>query len=111
MDYNKLEHFVSVPRLDRFLNACGGSKPDAQQLYKDNLRVAESFYPVLHLFEVFLRNAINTRLTDYFGNPDWIIIEKKVLIFKTNFPQHLFRLRNSFKMHFQVVNSFRFFFF
>ena len=76
MKYKKLEHFVSLPRLDRFLTACDGSKTKAQELYKANLRVAESFYPIMHLFEIFLRNTINYKLTEYFGNPDWIVIEK-----------------------------------
>lgn len=77
MQYDKLEHYVSVPRLDRFLTASEGSKIKAQELYKLNLRVAESFYPILHLFEIFLRNTINYKLTEHFGNPDWIVIEKK----------------------------------
>lgn len=77
MDYDKLEYFVSVPRLGRFLTASNGSKSTAQELYKLNLKVAESFYPILHLFEVFLRNSINNRLTEHFGNSDWILIEKK----------------------------------
>jgi hypothetical protein len=76
MKYDKLEHFVSVPRLDRFLTATNNSKSKAQELYKANLRVAESFYPILHLFEIFLRNTINYRLTKHFGNPDWIVTEK-----------------------------------
>lgn len=77
MKYHKLEHFVSVPRLDRFLTASGGSQSKAQELYRSNLRVAESFYPILHLLEIFLRNTINYRLTEYFGNPDWIVTERK----------------------------------
>jgi hypothetical protein len=74
--YDKLEHFVSLPRLDRFLTASGGSKTKAQELYKANLKVAESFYPIMHLFEIFLRNTINYNLTEHFGNPDWIVTEK-----------------------------------
>lgn len=77
MKYDKLEQYVSVPRLDRFLTASDGSKIKAQELYKSNLKVAESFYPILHLFEIFLRNTINYRLTEHFGNPDWIVTEKK----------------------------------
>jgi hypothetical protein len=77
LKYEKLEHFVSLPRLDRFLTASENSKAKAQDLYKSNLRVAESFYPILHLFEIFLRNSINYKLTEHFGNPDWIVTEKK----------------------------------
>lgn len=76
MDYNKLELFVSQPRLNRFLAACGNSKRKAQQLYRINLRVAQAFYPVLNLFEVFLRNSINNQVTAHFANPNWIVTEK-----------------------------------
>lgn len=76
MQYQKLEFYISKPRLDRFLTACGGSKTRAQHLYQANLKVAESFYAVLNLFEVFLRNRINTELSIYFSNPDWILTEK-----------------------------------
>lgn len=76
MEYNKLEHFVSKPRLDRFLNASGASKTKAEQLYKFNLELSQSFYSILNLFEIFLRNVINNQLADYFSNPNWIITEE-----------------------------------
>ena len=55
MNYNKLEYYVSQPRLNRFLIASGNSKVKAQKLYYANLKVAQSFYPVLNIFEVFFR--------------------------------------------------------
>lgn len=76
MQYPKLEFYVSKPRLDRFLIACGNAHQRAQNLYQANLKVAESFYTVLNLFEVFLRNRINAELSSYFGNPDRILTEK-----------------------------------
>ena len=76
MQYQKLEFYISKPRLDRFLTACENSQARAQNLYHANLKVAESFYIVLNLFEVFLRNRINAELSSHFGNPDWILTEK-----------------------------------
>lgn len=32
-------------------------------------------YPRLHLFEIFLRNAINEKLCDHFNDPDWIVTQ------------------------------------
>ncbi len=76
MDYSKLEKFVSKPRLDRYLVACGNSRERAQKLYKANIIVAQAFYPILNLFETFLRNSINEKLEIQFGDPAWIITEK-----------------------------------
>jgi hypothetical protein len=76
MDYNKLELFVSKPRLDRYLIACGNSRDRAQKLYEANITVAQAFYPILNLFETFLRNFISEKLTTYFGDEAWIINEK-----------------------------------
>jgi len=76
LKYEKLEFYVSKPRLDRFLIACNGSKSKALQLYSINLQVAESFYPLLNLFEIFLRNSINYHLSNHFTNSDWILSEK-----------------------------------
>lgn len=76
MQYNKLQYFISQPRLGRFLAACGYSRKKAQKLYRINLRVAQAFYPILNLFEIFLRNALNNEMSIHFSDPDWIINEK-----------------------------------
>jgi hypothetical protein len=76
MEYVKLEYYLSKPRLDRFLQATGNSRSRAKKLYRVNLRVSQSFYPVLNLFEIFLRNSLNHHLSGYFSNDDWIITEK-----------------------------------
>jgi len=99
LKYDKLEHYVSVARLDRFLTACDDSKSKAQELYKSNLRVAEPFYPIYHLFEIFLRNTINYKLTEHFGNPDWIITEKN------GFMKHPSLKPSKFYLQKQVINA------
>ena len=76
MEYSKLEYFVSQPRLNRFLIATAGSKSKAQKLYRINLRVSQSFYPVFNLFEIFLRNIVNYQISSHFANPNWIMTEK-----------------------------------
>ena len=76
MDYQKLEDFISKPRLDRFLVSCGNSQSRAMQLYSANVKVAQSFYPILNLFETFLRNSINNQLNNYFTDNAWIITQK-----------------------------------
>lgn len=76
LHYEKFESFISKPRLDRFLNACNGCQNRTQNLYQANLKIAESYYSILNLFEIFLRNKINSELTNHFGNADWILKEK-----------------------------------
>ena len=76
MEYQKLEYYLSQPRLDRFLVATGNSKSKAQKLYRINLRTAQAFYPVLNLFEIFFRNMVHYQVSSYFANPNWIITEK-----------------------------------
>jgi len=72
LEYNKLEYYLSKPRLDKFLAASGHSKSKAQKLYRINLRVAQAFYPVLNLFEIFLRNATNEVIAVYFNDSHFL---------------------------------------
>ena len=77
MNFNKIRLHISSPRIDRFVIASASNKTKAQRLYKANIRVAQSFFPLLNVVEVVLRNGINTILTGYFTDPDWIMNQKK----------------------------------
>lgn len=95
MEYQKLEYYLSQPRLDRFLTATGNSKSKAQKLYRINLRVAQSFYPVLNLFEIFFRNIVNYQVSSHFANPNWIITEKNGFMDNPSLNSSRFFLKNS----------------
>lgn len=95
MKYNKLENFISQPRLNRFLIASGNSKLKAQNLYHANLKVAQAFYPILSLFEVIFRNVCNRQISSAFTNPDWIIIEKTGFMNDPTLSKSNFFLKNS----------------
>ncbi len=95
MEYNKLEYYFSQPRLNRFLLASGSSKTKVQKLYRANLRVAQSFYPVLNLFEIFLRNICNYQVSTHFANPNWIITEKNGFMSDYSLSKSGFFLKNS----------------
>jgi hypothetical protein len=41
--------------------------------YLTNIEVSESFYPVLSMFEVALRNSLKRELTEYFQSEDWYL--------------------------------------
>ena len=93
MKYSKLEYYASQPRLDRYLIACGNSKAKAQKLYKINVRVSQSFYPILNLFETFLRNSMHYRVSGHFADPNWIINEKRGFMSDPSLRPSRFRLR------------------
>ena len=95
MEYNKLEYYLSQPRLNRFLLASGNSKTKAQKLYRANLRVAQSFYPILNLFEIFLRNICNYQVSEHFANSNWIITEKYGFMNDHSLNASRFFLKNS----------------
>lgn len=93
MKYSKLEYYVSQPRLDRYLGACNNSKDKAQKLYKINVRVSQSFYPILNLFEVFIRNSMHYRISGHFADPNWIINQKRGFMSDPSLRPSRFRLR------------------
>lgn len=76
MYYNKYEENLSIPRINRYLIAEGGSKTKAKRLYRINLRVSQAFYPILNFTEICLRNRISEKLSSHFSNSRWIISEK-----------------------------------
>lgn len=94
MDYLKFEQFVSKARLDRFLIGCGNNQEKALELYKANIIISKSFYPLLHLFEVFLRNRINTILISHFGDADWIRTQKMGFMNDVSLKPSVYYLKN-----------------
>jgi hypothetical protein len=105
MNYDKLEYFISQPRLNRFLTASGNSKTKAQKLYHANLAVAQSFYPMLNLFEIFFRNVCNYRLSAHFVNPNWIITEKNGFMADKSLEFTKFYLKESVKKAEQKIKK------
>jgi len=81
--------------MNRFLVAAENSKDKAQKLYKINLRVSQAFYPILNLFEIFLRNSINYQVSAYFTNPNWIISEKNGFMSNRSLTPSKYFLKNS----------------
>lgn len=54
----------------------GNDSNRAKKLYHANIRLAQSFHPILSQFEVIFRNSLNTILSGYFTDADWIINQK-----------------------------------
>ena len=76
MRINKVRKHLSSARINRYLIATGNNNQRAMKLYKHNLRVSQSFMPILSVLEVSIRNGLNTILSAHFTDPDWIINQK-----------------------------------
>lgn len=72
-DYLKITKYISAHRLQKYEQVCGRNKQKVLKLYQTNLLLSQAFYPLLSLFEVVLRNAINEEMANYFNDPNWII--------------------------------------
>ena len=73
MDYKTSQKLFSTARMGKYWKACAGDKQKTMQLYRYNLRLCQKFYGVLNVFEVTLRNAVNTHYMAYYSDKDWIV--------------------------------------
>ena len=71
--YKIVEKNLSQARLSRYLLLSNGNKAKTIKLYKANLQVSRSFYSLLSVLEIVVRNNINETLILYFNDSDWII--------------------------------------
>lgn len=97
MKYNQLEYYLSKERFDRFLLATNHSKSDAQKLYRINLLISQSFYPIINLFEIIIRNSFYTQISLEFNNSNWIIDEKNGFMNDRTLASSKYFLRESIK--------------
>lgn len=72
MDYRDYESAFSRARLGKYLIASSGDAEKAIILYRCNISLSQKFYPLLNVFEVVLRNAINAHYKKTFSDSDWI---------------------------------------
>lgn len=77
MHFDKLQEYLSYSRIERYLIATGNDPSNAIELYRTNLKIAQSFHPIIGILEVILRNRIHSILSNYFEDTDWIINQKK----------------------------------
>ena len=76
MNYKKFVRYYSYSRVSKYYLAANGDKSKAQMLYYANMKVAQSFHPLLSVFEVILRNQLHYALAKYFSDGYWIINQK-----------------------------------
>ncbi len=68
--------YFSQPRYSRYLLSTGNDLSRAKKLYLANIRLAQSFHPIISQFEVILRNSLNVELSIHFADHNWIRSEK-----------------------------------
>ncbi len=93
ISYSQIEAQLSQPRLNRYLLATGHRKIKAVQLYKANLRISKSFYPLINILEIAVRNSLDKVLSNHFNDPDWIINQQNGFMSHNSLRQGNFHLR------------------
>jgi len=81
---------ISAPRLGPYLAVAGGNTREALRLYQWNIDLSGAVYEALHVFEVFLRNGIDQRLSEWNAaqtdrtarrqhEPEWLLDPARLL--------------------------------
>jgi hypothetical protein len=96
LNYNLITKFISASRLQNYEIVCLGDNKKALKLYQTNLRLAQAFYPLLSLFEVILRNALNEELTVLFTDTEWLTNQQTGFM---NHPSLTYRARTGAIKH------------
>lgn len=73
MDRQYYEKVFSVQRMEKYFQHYENDDEKAIIHYQSNIELSESFYSILSMFEVALRNSMNRELTAYFGTEDWYL--------------------------------------
>ena len=64
---------LSVPRMSRYYDIASEDAEKAVKYYRLNVELAQTFLPLLHLFEVSLRNVVYEAVAIELGDNDWIL--------------------------------------
>lgn len=105
MNQNQYDNIENALTQIRLLPYTGKNKEDTINNYLNNIEVCRSFYPLLHFFEVSLRNAIDKALTDYVNGKEWfdILPMDSKSIQKINDAKKTIKLHNHVVTHDRIV--------
>lgn len=76
MKINTFNKYFSSLRLKRYLTLYSNNYKKALVLYRANIRLCQSFYPILSILEITLRNAIDYHFQIYFSDSNWLISQQ-----------------------------------
>ena len=71
MQGDALETLISEQRLSTYVRLFNGDRMKALEYYQLNIKIAESFYPLLLYAEVSLRNLVHRSCTIHFKTDQW----------------------------------------
>lgn len=71
MDRIAIEKIISFERLEPYLKKHNGDFEKAVSHYKINIEISESFYPLLSILEIALRNKLDYQLKRLFDDKNW----------------------------------------
>ncbi len=71
MDRHFYEKVFSTQRMAKYFDRYPDNERKAIFHYKINVELSESFYPLLSMYEVALRNSMSRELADYFQSANW----------------------------------------
>ena len=71
MDRKAIERIISTERLKPYLKHHNNDFEIAVSHYKANIEVSESYYPLLAIMEIALRNNIDNQLKRKFNDENW----------------------------------------
>ena len=91
--YTEIEKHFSAQRLNKYRFPSNNNKTKTLKLYKANLLVSRSFYPLLSVFEIVTRNSIYNVLASYFNDTDWIINQQNGFMSDNSLRRGSFYLR------------------
>jgi len=71
MDRIAIEKIISSERLEPYLKKHKNDFEKAVNHYKINIEISESFYPLLSILEIALRNKMDDQLKRFFSDENW----------------------------------------
>lgn len=72
MNYFDFESLFSVPRLQRYKQAMLGNKNKTLILYRHNLKLSQSLFTLISVFEIVLRNQLDDCMKKNGASADWL---------------------------------------
>lgn len=77
MKYKEFEDLLSKPRIGRFARAMGNDNQKTMVLYRYNIYLSQKIFGVMHVFEIALRNKIDTHYSAHFDQPNWLFDQSR----------------------------------
>ena len=94
--FDSIENTLTQIRLQAY---AGNTNEMTISNYLNNIEICRSFYPLLHFFEVSLRNAIDKALTDYSNGQEWM----DILPLDSKSKLKIFNAKQTIELHRHIV--------